>query len=63
MAYLGKGFKSLIDKTQRQDSNISGVSGFSFCAIEPIWKSGNDGIIRKLHFIGKLMYGGLFSWV
>ena len=39
---LGKVFESLTNKIQ-----ISGVSGFSFWAIEPIWKAGNNGKFKK----------------
>ena len=39
------------------------VSLFSFWAIEPIRKGGNDKKFRKPHFSGKLMNRVLFSWV
>ena len=46
-----------------KDLKISCVSGFSFLAIEPIGKDGNDGIFRKPRLSGKLMKRVLFSWV
>ena len=46
-----------------KDSKISDVSGFSYCALEPIHKARNDGNFRKRYFSGKLMIMVLFSWV
>ena len=46
-----------------KDLKISGVSGFSFWATEPIGKDGNDGKFRKPRFSGKWMSRIQFSWV
>ena len=62
MSYLGTVLESLTNKIQGfQDSKITGVSGFSFWAIEPIQKDGNDGKFRKPHFSGTLVNGVLCS--
>ena len=43
MSCLGKAFESLRNKIQVfADLKISGVSSFSFCAIEPIQKDGKN---------------------
>ena len=36
-----------------KELNMSGISGFSFWAIEPIHKDGNGGKLRKPYFSGK----------
>ena len=49
MSNLGKVFESLTKKFQVfKDLKFFGVSGFSFCAIEPIQKDENDG--KKVSF-------------
>ena len=42
-----------------KDLKISGISGFSFCAIEPIRKAGNDGKLSILLNL-KLFYYSVF---
>ena len=53
MSYLGKVLESLKKKFKIfKDLKFSGVSGFSFRAIEPTRKVGNDGKFRKPNFNG-----------
>ena len=53
MSYLGKVLESLTKKIENfQRFKFSGVSGFSFRAIEPTRKVGNDEKFRKPNFNG-----------
>ena len=55
--YLGEVFESL--KKVLRESKISGLTGFSFCAIEPIRKDGNDGKL-PIWLNAKLFYCSVF---
>ena len=64
MSYLGDVLSARETKFKVfKDSEIPGVSGFSFWAIEPKEKGRNDRKVRKPQFSHKLMNGVLFSWV
>ena len=43
-------YENLVKKSELK---VSGVSGFSFWVIGPIWKDGKDGKFTKPNFSGK----------
>ena len=62
LAYVGTVFKQSTKKSKvLKDLKKSGVSGFSFWAVEPSRKDGKR--LRKPHSSGQLISGVLFPWV